>query len=549
MINIRKFCTAAVLSLVLALGTNSVFAAEQGTQMLPERIFGTDRYATSASIAENFDSGMVDNVIIASGNNFPDALSGSVLSKKLNAPILLVNNTVSESMETINYIVEHLNKTGSIYILGDTGAVSDEFVQYLKSEGFMNFSRLGGTDRFNTNKEIVDELSVSTGTPVIIANGYNFPDALSISSIAAVNGYPILLSSSDNLSDTIKQEIDSIQPSKIYVIGGNGAISNTVIDECKAILPALSDTNIIRISGLDRYETSENICKYFNLNSNTVFLASGVNFPDALSGSALAAKVNAPIIITDGNNISSQEQYIDSTNYINRVLLGGTGVISSDIANELNPSAGNGGELSVKDIAKNIKSVVYLEVLNSSGSVYASGSGFIVSSNGEVVTNYHVINGAYAARVTLEDGTQYAVDGVLGYSQDKDIAVLKLKNASGLSPVTLGNSDNVELADSVVAIGSPEGYQNTVSTGIISGLNRKSDIRDGIDLQTTAAIAPGSSGGALFDMQGNVIGMTYAGLNTGNIGFAIPINDVKAFLTDGSMTSLAALNSLSSSGQ
>lgn len=544
MINIRKFCVAAALSLILALESTCVFAVEQGTQMLPERIFGSDRYATSASIAENFDSGTIDNVIIASGNDFPDALSGSVLSKKLNAPILLVNSTVSDSMETINYILGHLNKTGDIYILGGTGAVSDEFVQYLKSEGFSNISRLGGTDRFSTNKKIVDELGGSKGTPIIIANGYDFPDALSVSSAAAVNGYPILLSSAADLSDTIKQEITSLQPSKVYVIGGTGAISKSITDECKTLLPSLSDADLIRISGADRYETSENICKYFNLNSNTIFVASGVNFPDALSGSALAAKMSAPIILTDGSNITNQEQYINSTNYVNKVLLGGTQVVSPEVENALNSSAESNGELTVKEIAQNIKSVVYLEVLDKSGNVYASGSGFIVSSDGEVVTNYHVINGAYAARVTLEDGTQYAVDGVLGYSEDEDIAVLKLKNASDLSPVTLGNSDNVELADSVVAIGSPEGYQNTVSTGIISGLNRKSETRNGIDLQTTAAIAPGSSGGALFDMQGDVIGMTYAGYNTGDIGFAIPINDVKAYLSGGNLTSLAALNGL-----
>ena len=202
-------------------------------------------------------------------------------------------------------------------------------------------------------------------------------------------------------------------------------------------------------------------------------------------------------------------------------------------------------DLDIKEIAKNSKSVVCLNIKDSSGNITAMGSGFIVSSDGIVVTNYHVIEDAYAAEAVLEDGTKYAVEGVFNYNKDSDIAVLKLKGAQNLPAVTLGDSDLVEIADKIVAIGSPEGYKNTVSDGIVSGLNRDSTVRKGKDIQITAGIANGSSGGALFNMKGEVIGITYAGINTtGNLGFAIPINEVKPYLKNGILKPLNEVNVL-----
>lgn len=202
-------------------------------------------------------------------------------------------------------------------------------------------------------------------------------------------------------------------------------------------------------------------------------------------------------------------------------------------------------DLDIKEIAKNSKSVVCLNIKDKSGEITAIGSGFIVSSDGIVVTNYHVIEDAYSAEAVLEDGTKYMVEGVFNYNKDSDIAVLKLKGAQNLPTVILGDSDLVEIADKIVAIGSPEGYKNTVSDGIVSGLNRESATRKGNDIQITAGIAHGSSGGALFNMKGEVIGITYAGINTtGNLGFAIPINEVKPYLKNGILKPLSEVNVL-----
>jgi S1-C subfamily serine protease len=184
--------------------------------------------------------------------------------------------------------------------------------------------------------------------------------------------------------------------------------------------------------------------------------------------------------------------------------------------------------LSVTEIAKKVESVVYIEVAFSDGKG-ASGSGFIISPDGRIVTNYHVIDGAESGKVVLNDETTFTDIKVLGWDKEGDLAIIKI-SGSGLPAVTMGNSDAAQIGEAVVAIGSPLGLQNTVSTGIISAR------REGF-LQTTAPISHGSSGGALFNMMGDVIGITSAGMEEGaNLGFAIPINEVKSLATDRTLT-------------
>ena len=202
-------------------------------------------------------------------------------------------------------------------------------------------------------------------------------------------------------------------------------------------------------------------------------------------------------------------------------------------------------KLTVQEISKKSSSVVTVTVVDRNGSEISFGSGFITSADGELVTNYHVIDGVYSAYVMMEDGKKYNVKGMLASDAAKDIAVLKLENAVNLQALSLGDSNKVEKAEDVIAIGSPKGYENTISTGIVSGLNRVSDIREGKDIQITAAIDRGSSGGALFNMYGQVIGMTYAGYDTGSLGFAIPVNDIKPLLGKKNIISFSSVDKAS----
>ena len=166
----------------------------------------------------------------------------------------------------------------------------------------------------------------------------------------------------------------------------------------------------------------------------------------------------------------------------------------------------------------------------------ASGSGFIISDDGYILTNFHVIEDSDSITVSMFGGDSYEA-ALIGYDESNDIAVLKIE-AEGLSPVILGDSDNMNVGDSVVAIGNPLGELTfTLTSGAISAKDREVTFSNNVSmnlLQTDCAINSGNSGGALFNLYGEVIGVTNAKYSTSssssasidNIGFAIPINSI-----------------------
>jgi putative serine protease PepD len=172
----------------------------------------------------------------------------------------------------------------------------------------------------------------------------------------------------------------------------------------------------------------------------------------------------------------------------------------------------------------------------SGGSSRAQGSGFVYDSDGHVITNYHVVQGGSSISVTFPDGSKYKAT-VVGSDPSSDLAVLKVDAPSSkLHPLSLGDSSALSVGDGVVAIGSPFGLEETVTSGIVSALNRSisSETRFTIPgvIQTDAAINHGNSGGPLFNLAGQVIGVTAqiesdSGGNDG-VGFAIPSNTVRS---------------------
>ena len=166
----------------------------------------------------------------------------------------------------------------------------------------------------------------------------------------------------------------------------------------------------------------------------------------------------------------------------------------------------------------------------------STGSGFIITEDGYIVTNYHVIENAVKLTVTLDNEEQYEAE-VIGYDSGNDVALIKI-DVTGLRPVSIGDSDELRVGETVCAIGNPLGeLTNTLTIGGVSALDREVNT-DGTPInmmQTDCAINSGNSGGPLFDMNGNVIGITtakYYGDAIEGIGFAIPINDVMRIVAD-----------------
>ena len=206
--------------------------------------------------------------------------------------------------------------------------------------------------------------------------------------------------------------------------------------------------------------------------------------------------------------------------------------LTSVMADDDTPRAGE----DIAEIYRRVsKSVVSIEVEIGRFDV-ASGTGFVVDEYGHIVTNAHVVEDAFAIAVEFQDGLQTSAE-LIGMDTLVDIAVIKVDVRSyRLKPVTFGDSDDLSVGQSVLAIGNPFGLEATLTTGIISGLKREVEFDDGSILdgmiQTDAAIAPGSSGGPLMlTLYGEVIGVNSAGYGSlfggTNFGFAIPSNLVK----------------------
>ncbi len=197
--------------------------------------------------------------------------------------------------------------------------------------------------------------------------------------------------------------------------------------------------------------------------------------------------------------------------------------------------------------ASNVNSVVAINITATSEPNFfgqttetaGAGSGFILTPDGYIVTNYHVVGDADTVKVTLYNGDTYDAQ-YIGGDEDYDIAVIKI-DAANLPNVTLGNSDSLNVGDHVLAVGNPLGDLTfSMSEGIASSVNRTIDV-EGTPfnmIQVTAAINPGNSGGPLFNEYGEVVGIvsakysSYASQSVEGLGFAIPINDVAAMIQD-----------------
>ena len=201
-----------------------------------------------------------------------------------------------------------------------------------------------------------------------------------------------------------------------------------------------------------------------------------------------------------------------------------SGVMTSIQAERLGGAATNstnqptGTVLSSIEIGKLADAVVLINATGYDGSKWG-GSGFYTTQDGNVVTNYHVVEGAKTITITENDGRVYSGNiKVIGYDENKDIAVLDIEKTVKLF-LKVGNSDTIALGEEIYTIGSPFGLKNTISNGIVSAL------RDDETIQISAPISHGSSGGVLLNNKGIAIGITFAGIEAGeNLGFAIPIN-------------------------
>lgn len=288
-----------------------------------EEIEGEDRYGTSSEIAK-FGWSTAKTVFIGRGDNPVDALTGSVLAKKFNAPLLLTNpNQLSESVRlTLNTF-----DPAAIIILGGTNAVSAEVESELRNIA-PAVERISGSERYETAAMVARQVGHS-GEIFITSDSSDSPDALSIASYAAAEQIPILFAKKDAVPKAVSDYIKDSGVRKVTVIGGNVAVSAKVFADLETLV---GKGNVDRVDGKDRYETSINIVKKYNLDTRKIFFAQGTEFIDALPGSVLAANTRSPIILVDQDSVPTPvSSYIyENMTFIPHIhYLGGKGAITA----------------------------------------------------------------------------------------------------------------------------------------------------------------------------------------------------------------------------
>ena len=288
--HVKKLVSAiAIIILMVASLPLNVEQADASTQLTTTRLAGTSRTLTAVQISKEGWPDGSNAVVLTRGDDFPDALAGSTLAAAFDSPILLTNKDVLSPETELE--INRLNPT-TVYILGSPGAVSNYIEDSLKSKGY-EVTRLAGSTRYETAASIASYLKDEgklPSTKAIIAYAHNFPDALAISSWAAHNGVPILLSNTNSIPNATSTALSTLGITDTIIVGSPGVISSTV----ESSLP-----RPIRYGGANRYETSVKISEGLGLDTNSIFITTGLNFPDALAGSALAAKTGSAIVLAD----------------------------------------------------------------------------------------------------------------------------------------------------------------------------------------------------------------------------------------------------------
>lgn len=308
---------ALLLSTLCLFTLTSVHGAWASTTST--RLSGSDRYLTAVAVSQSGWPEGADTVILTTGENYPDALSAAPLAGKFNAPLLLVG-PLGLSPETAVELKRL--KAKKAYIVGGEGAISKDVEKQLTMMIGSSPTRLAGQDRYDTALAVANVVGTSQG--IFVTSGLDFADALSIAPIAAEKGMPILPVPSDDLTANEKSFLAKVKATalKTVIVGGQTQIPVTVRNQF---------SSAESIDGADAYERNIKLIQYFEdtLNLDSVYVATGEDFPDALAASALARKEKNPLVLMKGNILPSVSRGYLSSKVISKIkVLGGYGVIS-----------------------------------------------------------------------------------------------------------------------------------------------------------------------------------------------------------------------------
>ena len=299
----RKISALMLVAAFLMLTIPSLNTAHAAEDLV--RLAGSNRFATSTTISVASFPGTDSAVsaVLANGRNFPDALAGIPLATVAGGPLLLTEQDALPDVIATE-LLRALPSGATVYVLGGQAAVSQAVLDYLGSLGFVP-ERISGGNRYETGKAIADKIDTLRGTSkqhAYLVSGESFPDALSISPKAALDKEVVLLNGTSALSALVATYLDE-NPSitKVTIVGGTSVVGAEVADALTA-----RGLVVTRIAGKDRYETSQRVADLFVAGTDKPAgfgLASGEDFPDALSAGPQLASFGKPLLLSKKTNI------------------------------------------------------------------------------------------------------------------------------------------------------------------------------------------------------------------------------------------------------
>jgi|GEM_PF-1303863 len=305
-----------------------------------ERLAGADRYATAIAISGALvPVPLADTAVVATGKDFPDALSASGLAGAYDAPLLLVGSSLSTAVEAE---LARLDVT-DVLIVGGTGAVPKAVEDAIEAKGY-TVRRIAGTDRYATAQKVAEEIAGVDGYDgrAFIARGDAFPDALAVAPFAYTTKSPVLLVRPNALPLPTMNAIEQIDVKNGVVAGGTGAVGSAVQQQIDALLIANGGVSTERWAGADRYETAAVVAQEgLDANWGTgsfIGVATGANFPDALAGGVGCGMMNGALVLTSPKALNPYAKTFIQDNAIfdtDARVFGGTGVVSEAVLSEI----------------------------------------------------------------------------------------------------------------------------------------------------------------------------------------------------------------------
>jgi putative cell wall-binding protein len=332
----RLTLPALVTCALLALGATTATAApSQAPQaataaqaVTTGRLAGANRYATSVAISKASFGAPQEYVVVASGQNFPDALGAGPFAALLRAPLLLVPTT-GKLPAVVAAELERL-KTKTVIVVGGAASVSDAMVAQIETHSASKMTyQVAGSNRYDTAAGLTEGFDPAvSGVPVYLASGTTFPDALGGGAAASLGGGFLLLTGSTKLPAETTAALKRVKPSEVVVLGGAGAVNDGVVSAVRTAVGPKVPVN--RVGGADRFATAAKVSAHALTSATEVLVTNGLQYPDALSGSAVAPYFGGrPVLLTQKDCVPAATlAEIKRLGATKVIALGGTAMVS-----------------------------------------------------------------------------------------------------------------------------------------------------------------------------------------------------------------------------